>query len=135
MAEWHLPHGRHILLDVWGVDDGTLNDLDLMQQVMLEAAAAAGATVVDTTFHRFPIQGLSGVVVLAESHISVHTYPEHGYAAFDIYTCGARVDPERACQYLVGAIHAEYRHTRRFTRGLPEGIREQAAPGLRVAAP
>lgn len=135
MAEWHLPHGRHILLDVWGVDNRTLNDMEGLQRVMLEAAAAAGASVVDTTFHRFPVQGLSGVVVLAESHISVHTYPEHGYAAFDIYTCGASVDPERACQHLLAVIPAQYRHTRRFSRGLPQGICEEGAPGLRVAAP
>lgn len=135
MAEWHLPYGRHILLDVWGVDVDTLNNLESMQQAMLEAAAAAGAKVVDTTFHRFPVQGLSGVVVLAESHISVHTFPEHGYAAFDIFTCGSRVDPERACEHLVRAVNAEDRYTRRFLRGMPQGIAEQQVAGLRMAAP
>jgi len=136
MAEWHQTHGRHILLDVWGADAETLNDLECIQEVMLGAAAAAGATVVDTTFHRFPVQGLSGVVVLAESHISVHTFPEHGYAAFDIFTCGGRVDPERACEHLVRAVNAEDRHLRRFTRGLPGGIVEQeSAESLGAVAP
>lgn len=136
MAEWHQTHGRHILLDVWGVDAETLNDLETIQEAMLGAAAAAGATVVDSTFHRFPVQGLSGVVVLAESHISVHTFPEHGYAAFDIFTCGSRVDPERACNHLVRAVRADDRFTRRFTRGLPSGIAENAVPSnLRAVAP
>ena len=134
MAESHPPHGRHILLDVWGVDPDTLNDLGAMQQAMLEAAAAAGATVVDATFHRFPAQGLSGVVVLAESHISVHTFPEHGYAAFDVFTCGSRVDADRACEYLVHSVRAEDRFERRFVRGVPSGIEErQAQEELRPA--
>lgn len=136
MADWHQTHGRHILLDVWGVDAETLNDLETIQEAMLGAAAAAGATVVDSTFHRFPVQGLSGVVVLAESHISVHTFPEHGYAAFDIFTCGTRVDPERACDHLVRAVRADDRFTRRFTRGLPGGIAENEMPAsLRAVAP
>jgi len=136
MTEWHQTHGRHILLDVWGVDADTLNDLESMQEAMLGAAVAAGARVVDATFHRFPVQGLSGVVVLAESHISVHTFPEHGYAAFDIFTCGSRVDPERACEHLVSCVHADGRFTRRFTRGLPGGIEEQGdREELRAVAP
>lgn len=135
MAEWHQTHGRHILLDVWGVDAETLNDLEAMQEAMLGAAAAAGATVVDSTFHRFPVQGLSGVVVLAESHISVHTFPEHGYAAFDVFTCGNRVDPELACEHLVRCVHAAGRFARRFARGLPGGIEEREdATELRVLA-
>jgi S-adenosylmethionine decarboxylase len=128
MAERHQTHGRHILLDVWGVESETLNDVSQMQEAMLGAAAAAGATVVDCTFHRFPVQGLSGVVVLAESHISVHTFPEHGYAAFDVFTCGARVDPDRACEYLITAVAGSDRFTRRFLRGVPEGICEQDLP-------
>ena len=136
MAEWHQTHGRHILLDVWGVDADTLNDLESMQEAMLGAAAAAGASVVDSTFHRFPVQGLSGVVVLAESHISVHTFPEHGYAAFDIFTCGTRVDPELACEHLVRCVRADERFTRRFTRGLPGGIEEnEVQEELRAVAP
>ncbi len=134
MAEWHPTNGRHILLDVWGVEAETLNDLESMQEAMLGAAAAAGAHVVDSTFHRFPVQGLSGVVVLAESHISVHTFPEHGYAAFDIFTCGQRVDPERACEYLVRCVNAEDSFTRRFVRGVQGGIADQS-PELRAVAP
>jgi len=125
MAEWHPTYGRHILLDVWGVEPETLNDVESMQAAMLGAAKAAGATVVDTSFHRFPVQGLSGVVVLAESHISVHTFPEHGYAAFDIFTCGTRVDPERACEHLVRSVNAEDAYTRRFVRGVQGGISDQ----------
>lgn len=134
MGEWHPTHGRHILLDVWGVGAAALNDVVAMQEAMLGAAAAAGAVVVDATFHRFPVQGLSGVVVLAESHISVHTFPEHGYAAFDIFTCGSRVDPEAACEHLVRCVHAEDAFTRRFVRGVQGGIADQVAD-LRAVMP
>jgi S-adenosylmethionine decarboxylase len=138
MAERHQPHGRHILVDVWGVDFDTLNDPDTMKSAMLGAAEAAGATVVGASFHRFPVQGLSGVVLLAESHISVHTFPEHSYGAFDIFTCGSRVDPERACRHLMETLQASRTSVRRFSRGRTDGIREFAVstrPSLRAAAP
>ena len=134
MADEHATRGRHILLDIWGVGFNVLNDLERIQSALLGAAAAAGATVVDTSFHRFPVQGLSGVVVLAESHISVHTFPEHDYAAFDIFTCGSRVSPEDACDFLVDQLGAERCYKRRFLRGDSEGILENASPVLDRAA-
>lgn len=127
MAERHQTSGRHILLDVWGVHFDTLNDLESMRDAMLGAAQAAGATVVDFAFHRFPSQGLSGVVVLAESHISVHTFPEHEYAAFDIFTCGESTDPERACEYLTARLGPSRCYLRRFVRGRIDGIHEPNA--------
>lgn len=133
MAEGHQTEGRHILLDVWGVGFDVLNDLDLIRSAMLGAAEVAGATVVDTTFHCFPAQGLSGVVVLAESHISVHTFPEHDYAAFDIFTCGASVDPELGADFLVAALGADHCFTRRFLRGLSGGIHERQPEEVTVS--
>lgn len=132
MGEWHETHGRHILLDIWDAKPAVLNDLEFIQDVMLAAASAAGAAVVGDMFHRFPVQGLSGVVVLAESHISVHTFPEHGYAAFDIFTCGAHVDPEAACDHIVARLGGD-RYVKRFERGLPEGIHERVTQ-LQTAA-
>lgn len=127
LAEQHLTQGRHILFDVWGVDPDLLNDLPRIRAAMLDAADAAGATVVDDRFHRFPAQGLSGVIVLSESHISVHTFPEHSYAAFDVFTCGAHVDPEEACRHLLDALHAERWFVRRVLRGMQDGIVEMTA--------
>lgn len=134
MAERHPTRGRHILFDVWGVDFDLLNDEARMRTAMLGAAEAAGATVVDARFHRFPDQGLSGVIVLAESHISVHTFPEHSYAAFDVFTCGEHVDPEEACRHLLGELRAARWFVRRVLRGVSDGIVELpegfAAPDL-----
>jgi S-adenosylmethionine decarboxylase len=129
MAERHQTRGRHILFDVWGVDFDVLNDVGRMRAAMLGAAQAAGATIVDDRFHRFPEQGLSGVVVLAESHISVHTFPEHSYAAFDVFTCGERVDPEEACRHLLAELRAERAFVRRVLRGGAEGIVELQETG------
>ncbi|MBX6350635.1 MAG: adenosylmethionine decarboxylase [Clostridia bacterium] len=122
----HSTLGRHILLDVWGVDYEVLNDLDRMRATLFDAAKASGATVVDDSFHRFPVQGLSGILVLAESHISVHTFPEHGYASFDIFTCGGRVDPVVACAHIVRTLKADRHFARHFVRGTERGIREDA---------
>lgn len=90
--------GEHILIDFWG---GTpLSDRDYINQVLLEAAEASGATVLHVHTHAFNGEGgVSGVAVLAESHISVHTWPELDYAAFDIFMCG-NCEPEEAVKIL-----------------------------------
>jgi len=133
LGEWHETHGRHILLDIWDAEPELLNDLAAVQETMLEAADAAGAAVVGNMFHRFPVQGLSGVVLLAESHISVHTFPEHGYAAFDIFTCGEHVDPDAACDHIVRRFGGE-RYVKRFDRGLAGGIAERPVAPLSSAS-
>ncbi len=119
--------GRHILLDVWGVDSEKLNDLAFMRRTLLKAASACGATVMKAAFQRFPVQGLSGVLVLAESHISVHTHPEHQYASFDVFTCGTTLDPKQACRYIVETLAAPRYFVREFVRGREDGIRDVAA--------
>lgn len=91
--------GRHVLAELHGCDAALLNDKDYIETLMKRAAEAAGATVVGTLFHRFTPQGVSGVVVVEESHLSIHTWPENGYAAADFYTCG-ECNPERACEVL-----------------------------------
>jgi S-adenosylmethionine decarboxylase len=83
------PLGTHVLLDLHGVAGAVLTDCPLIEQVLLDAAAAAGARVLGSRFHPFgPGQGITGVLLLAESHISIHTWPEHGYAAVDVFMCG-----------------------------------------------
>jgi len=93
-----------------------LNDLQFLKESMLEAADRCGATVVGESFIQFSPQGVTGVLVLSESHLSIHTYPEEGFAAIDCYTCGYTVDPEIACDYLkavLGGRVAGYRALRR----------------------
>ncbi len=101
--------GRHLLVEYTGCTAQALNDLKRIEQLMNQAVRAAGATVVASVFQPFEPHGVSGVVVIEESHISIHTWPEHGYAAVDFYTCG-QADPEIAHEFLaagLGAAHAE----------------------------
>jgi len=82
-------------------DVEALNDLGGVKTALVEAARRARATIVDVVFHEFNPFGISGVVVIAESHLSIHTWPEHRYAAVDIFSCGVTLQPEKAVAYLV----------------------------------
>ncbi len=97
--------GTHLILDFWGASG--LDELDRMEQAMREAVAVSGATLLHIHLHHFtPNGGISGVAVLAESHISVHTWPERNYAAFDIFMCGDAM-PEMAIPILKRAFCPE----------------------------
>ena len=80
--------GRHIVAEFFGCEGAAIDDLARVEAWMLEAAAAIGATVVSSAFHRYAPQGVSGTLLIAESHLSIHTWPEYGYVAADIFTCG-----------------------------------------------
>ena len=88
--------GKHLLLELKGCDKEELNNTGFLKDALLVAANEAGATVLGESFHRFNPQGVSGVVIVAESHLFIHTWPEYGYAAADIFTCGNSVQPEKA---------------------------------------
>lgn len=99
--------GRHVLLELSGCSYALLNDLDFIRNNLKKAAEKAEVTVISENFNRFNPQGISGVLIIAESHISIHTWPEYEYAAIDIFTCGDDVFPDRAVEYLVGAFSPE----------------------------
>ncbi len=111
--------GRHLLVEYHGCDAEVLDDLRLIERTMRRAADAAGATVVASIFHPFRPQGVTGVVVVEESHLSIHTWPEKGYAAVDFYTCGA-CNPRRAHEVLVEALKPVRSEHLVVQRGLPE---------------
>lgn len=96
--------GRHVLLELSGCPYTLLNDIDFIRKTLKKAAEKAEATIVSENFNRFNPQGISGVLIIAESHISVHTWPEYEYAAIDIFTCGDVALPDRAEQYLIEAF-------------------------------
>jgi S-adenosylmethionine decarboxylase len=93
--------GKHLLLELNDCDPKLLNDISFIREIMLAAANESGATVLGESFHQFSPQGVSGVILIAESHLSVHTWPEHGYAGADIFTCGTRVKPEKAAAVII----------------------------------
>jgi len=93
--------GTHIILDCFDCDFSILNDKEYLERELVSAALMAGAEVREVTFHKFAPQGVSGVVIISESHLSIHTYPEHGYAAIDIFTCGDKMRTDFAVEYIL----------------------------------
>ena len=114
-----MPHplGKHLLIDLYGCPADLLNDVAALETVMVEAAHRAGATVLNTTFHRFSPCGVSGVVVIQESHLTIHTWPEQGFAAIDLFTCGEQTRPRRALTYLKRTLQSEHCEVQRLVRG------------------
>ena len=105
--QWLDSLGTHLLLDLKECNAELLDDVDYIRQVVLSAAKEAGATVVGETFHKFRPIGVTGIVAIAESHISIHTWPEHSYAAADIFTCGTSLTPLRAADLIVKMLECE----------------------------
>jgi S-adenosylmethionine decarboxylase len=93
--------GRHLLLELFDCDPDAINSLDIVKTAMVEAARRAQATIVDAVFHEFNPFGISGVVVIAESHLAIHTWPEYRYAAVDVFSCGETLQPKVAVDYLL----------------------------------
>ncbi|WP_160036338.1 adenosylmethionine decarboxylase [Paenibacillus sp. An7] len=112
--------GRHVAVDTWGVDFDLLNNEDFLQAQLIDAAEACGATVLSVQSKQFRPQGATVLVLLSESHLSIHTYPERGFAAIDCYTCGETVDPQLAIDYLVSVLKPEKTYAKRLVRGLGE---------------
>ena len=113
--------GRHLLLELKDCRKEALNDLDFLRSAMITAANDCGATVLGDSFHPFEPQGVSGVVVIAESHLSIHTWPEYDYAAVDIFTCGTTVQPEKAAEVLIEKLGAGSHSVVEIQRGLLVG--------------
>jgi S-adenosylmethionine decarboxylase len=99
-------------------DKEVLNDLSYLREAMMTAAVDCGATIMGESFHRFSPQGISGVVIIAESHLSIHSWPEYGYAAVDIFTCGTTVEPEKAAEVLIEKLGAKNHSLMEIQRGV-----------------
>lgn len=111
--------GRHLIAEFTNCDNKALNNLEQLEIDMKESVRRSGATIVKSSFHRYNPQGVSGVVVIAESHISIHTWPEYGYAAVDFFTCGETVDPYQAYEYMKEKLNSKEAHVKELKRGIP----------------
>lgn len=109
--------GRHILVEFIGCNSEILNDVSIIEKSMVDAAQDAGATVINSTFHHFSPFGVSGVVVIQESHLAIHTWPEYQYAAVDLFTCGESVDPWISFDFLKKAFQAQGHSALEMHRG------------------
>ncbi|NLL36452.1 MAG: adenosylmethionine decarboxylase [Fretibacterium sp.] len=113
------PEGVHFIVEASGCGE-VIGDVVKMQDILVEAAKRANAQVWSVSFNRFPPNGVSGVVVISESHLSVHTWPEVRYMALDIYTCGAHSKPFKAVEYVLEKIGAKRSHITEISRGLDD---------------
>ncbi len=84
--------GRHLIVEMWDCEPEALNDAPLLEQALRETVEAVDGTLLDTRVIQFPVHGVTGVAIISESHVAVHTWPEHGYAAVDIFTCNLEAD-------------------------------------------
>lgn len=99
--------GRQLAIEYYDCTVDKLIDTDHLERVFVEAAKESGATVIGSSFHAFSPHGVSGVVIIAESHFTVHTWPEHRYAAVDIFTCGDSIDFQKAARFLKKSLMAK----------------------------
>ncbi|MCC2686738.1 MAG: adenosylmethionine decarboxylase [Paenibacillaceae bacterium] len=123
--------GRHVAVDAWGVDFALLDNADWLKSQMVEAAEVCGATVLSVQAKQFEPQGATVLVLLSESHISIHTYPERGFAALDCYTCGETVDPQLAIDHMISVLKPQTVQAKKLIRGLGDILVE--TPTIRQA--
>ncbi len=116
--------GRHILIEFYNCNEETMASPELIEKHMNEAARIANATIVDSVFHHFNPYGVSGAVIISESHLAIHTWPEYGYAAVDVFTCGDKINPWTAFDYLEKVFEADRSESVEIPRGMVEKIKK-----------
>ncbi len=110
--------GTHLLIELKDCNPKILEDLESVQTILVDAAKKANATIINVNFHKFSPFGVSGVVVIAESHLAIHTWPEYKFAAVDVFTCGDTIKPEVAAQYIIEAFECKVPSIVEVKRGI-----------------
>ena len=113
---------KHLLLELYRCDSEKLNDESFLRCILNRAAKLANATVLNLISNKFEPQGVTAIALLAESHISIHTWPESNYSAVDIFTCGKNMMPEIASQYLIESLMAKEHSLRVIERNPPSAV-------------
>lgn len=114
--------GRHILVEYYNCDKELLKDATFIENIMKDAAIKTNATIVTSCFHTFNPWGVSGAVIIQESHLTIHTWPEYGYAAVDLFTCGDKVNPWLGFNYLEDSLKCEKSESTEISRGMVDKI-------------
>ncbi|TNF56001.1 adenosylmethionine decarboxylase [bacterium] len=124
--------GKHLLIELRECNTKILSDLKRVQDVLITAAKVADATIVEVAFHEFSPFGISGMVVIVESHLSIHTWPEYNYAAVDIFTCGDILKPDKAVAYLIEKFQSKNPSVVELKRGILSTKNEKLAHKVSV---
>ena len=120
--------GTQLVIELKGCDRDLLNDLSYVKSTMIQAAQAVGATIIGESFHKFSPLGVTGVLAIAESHMCIHTWPEYGYAAVDVFTCGDGFDPHKAAQCLIEGFRSREPALTELRRGVLSELAEMSQP-------
>ena len=123
------PRGRHCILELYDCDVRLLDDRAFVEDAVRQATSHGNSTLLEMVGHRFDGQGVTAIGLLAESHLSIHTWPERGYAAIDMFTCGETATPEQACRFLVRHFRAGRHDIRTVLRGEPSAPADQQPVG------
>ncbi|MDY6909707.1 MAG: adenosylmethionine decarboxylase [Thermodesulfobacteriota bacterium] len=110
--------GKHLIVELYHCDADRINQVEEVERILVEAVNISKATIVQPVFHQFSPHGVSGVVVIAESHFSIHTWPEFGYCALDIFTCGDQIDSDASLRYIKKELRAESLFVTEIRRGM-----------------
>ena len=113
--------GKHLLLELMDCNHDLLNDIEYLRKALSDVANQIGATVIKDSFYQFTPQGVSGVVIIAESHVSIHTWPEYNFAAVDVFTCGDVIEPRDAVKPLAEKLKAKSTTYLEVNRGITAG--------------
>ena len=120
-----IHQSKHLLLELYKCDREKLNDESFLRWILNRAAKLANATVLNLISNKFEPQGVTAIALLAESHISIHTWPESNYSAIDIFTCGQNMMPEVASEYLIKSLMAKEHSLRVIERNPPQAVPKQ----------
>jgi len=112
-----VPVGTHCMLELYGCPIELLNDVEFIKQTLVDAAEIARSTLLERITHQFHPQGVTALALLAESHISIHTWPENGYIAADVFTCGEHTTPVEACEFIARAFKSSKHLLMKLPRG------------------
>ncbi|MHB8125025.1 MAG: adenosylmethionine decarboxylase [Desulfitobacteriaceae bacterium] len=110
--------GRHVVADAWGINFELINNAELLQKHMVEVAETSGLTILSVQAYKFYPQGVTIIMLIAESHFSIHTYPEKGFAAIDCYTCGKVDDPYNVVTKFLSILNPDEFYVKKLERGL-----------------
>lgn len=110
--------GNHLIIEFYGCESAVINNRDVVEKILVEAADKANVTIIDRQFHSFSPHGVSGALIIAESHFTIHTWPEYKYCAVDIFTCGSLADKQTALEIIKKGLQATYYSAIEMKRGI-----------------
>ena len=110
--------GKHAIADIYDIYSDAIDDIEKIKVLLSEACKEANLNIVEFKFHKFEPYGLSGICILKESHLAIHTWPEYSFASVDAFTCGSKMNPENVCEIIARKLNSDHVDIKTFDRGI-----------------